>query len=361
MISSLNRRVLNSSIIVAMEDNVRSKRVLAALVRQYIASGAPVASSLLVTAAGLGVSSATVRSLLVRLEDEGYVSQPHTSAGRVPTDRGYRFYVDLLLEQKRPRRATSVLEARLRRDGSATMIDLLLPQVSHVLSQASHGIGFAVCPANEAAVFDRVEFVPLGSERVLVVIVARGGHVLQKVIDIGEALHADDLRQAANYLNAEFSGLPLSQAREAVLERINEERLLYDALLARAMRLATSTFSDLPDDQAVYVEGAASLLEAGLGLTVETLQALVQMIEEKQKLVRLLNEYIDGPGLTVVIGAEHPDPNLRPFSLIASTYDDGTSIGTVGIIGPTRMRYSRAIAVVDGAAQAVSRVLRDQN
>jgi heat-inducible transcriptional repressor len=345
-----------------MSDNDRSKRVLAALVRQYIATGEPIASSVLVTSAGLGVSSATVRHMLVRLEDEGYLRQPHTSAGRVPTDRGYRFYVDLLLEQKRPRAgAADRLEARLRRDGSTSLIDSLLPQVSHVLSQASRSVGFAVRPANEAAVFDRVEFVPLSADRVLVVIVARGGHVIQKVIDVDEALHADDLRHAANYLNAEFSGMPINRAREAVLERINEERLLYDALLARAMRLATSTFSDLPDGQAIYVEGAASLVEAHEGLTLDTLHALVQMIEEKQRLVRLLNEYIDGPGMTVVIGAEHPDPTMRPFSLIASTYDDGSGIGTVGIIGPTRMHYSRAIAMVDGAAEAVSRVLRDQN
>ncbi len=155
--------------------------------------------------------------------------------------------------------------------------------------------------------------------------------------------------------------MPLHRAREAVLERINEERLLYDALRARAMRLATSTFSDLPDDRPMYVEGAASLLDDTSGLTVQTLQALLQMIEEKQKLLQLLNEYIDGPGLTVVIGAEHLNPNLRPFSLVLSTYDDGSGIGTVGIIGPTRMRYSRAIAAVDGAAQAVSRVLRDPN
>jgi heat-inducible transcriptional repressor len=344
-----------------MNENDRSRRVLAALVRQYIVTGEPIASSVLVTAAGLGVSSATVRHLLVRLEDEGYLRQPHTSAGRVPTDRGYRFYVDLLLEQRRPRRSASRLEARLRRDGSASVIDSLLPQVSHVLSQASHSVGFAVRPANEAAVFDRVEFVPLSSERVLVIIVARGGHVIQKVINVAESLQADDLRQAANYLNAEFSGMPLNRARQAVLDRINEERLLYDVLLARAMRLATSTFSDLPGEQDIYVEGAASLVDASQGLTLETLQALVQMIEEKQKLVRLLNEYIDGPGLTVVIGAEHQNPNLRPLSLIASTYDDGSGVGTVGIIGPTRMHYSRAITMVDDAAEAVSHVLRDQN
>jgi heat-inducible transcriptional repressor len=339
----------------------RSKRVLAALVREYIASGEPVASSLLVTAAGLGVSSATVRSILARLEEEGYVQQPHTSAGRIPTDRGYRFYVDLLLESRRPFRDANAVEARLRRESPDRLLDSLLPQVSHMLSQASRSVGFAIRPAHEAAVFDRVEFVPLATTRVLVVIVASGGHVIQKVIDVGEPLEADDLRQAANYLNAEFSGLPLYRAREAVLERINEERLLYDALRARAMRLATSTFADLPDDRTMYVEGTSSLLDDASGLTVQTLQALLQMIEEKQKLLQVLNEYIDGPGLTVVIGAEHLDPGLRPFSLVLSTYDDGSGIGTIGVIGPTRMRYSRAIAVVDGAAQAVSRVLRDPN
>lgn len=344
-----------------MQAQERSKRVLAALVREFISSGEPVASSLLVSAAGLGVSSATVRSILARLEEEGYVQQPHTSAGRIPTDRGYRFYVDLLLESKRPRRTATAVEARLRRESPDRLLDSVLPRVSHVLSQASRSVGFAVRPAREAAVFDRVEFMPLTAARVLVVIVARGGHVVQKVIDTGEPLAADDLHQAANYLNAEFSGLPLHRAREAVLDRINEARLLYDALLARAMRLATSTFADLPGDHTIYVEGASSLLEDGSGLTLGTLQTLLQMIDEKQKLVRLLNEYIDGPGLTVVIGAEHLDPTLRPFSLVASTYDDGAGTGTVGVIGPTRMRYSRAIAVVDGAAQAVSRLLRGPN
>jgi heat-inducible transcriptional repressor len=355
-----------------MESSERSRRVLSALVREYIASGEPVASSLLVSAAGLGVSSATVRNILARLEEEGYVQQPHTSAGRIPTDRGYRFYVDLLLESKRPGRTATAVEARLRRDSPNGLIDSVLPQVSHVLSRVSHSIGFATGPALETAVFERVEFVPLtrtsiaataatSSRRVLVVIVARGGHIIQKVIDTNEPLESDDLREAANYLNSEFSGLPLRRAREAVLERINADWLLYDALVARAMRLATSTFADLPDVRTMYVEGTSSLLDDASGLTLATLQALLQMIEERQKLLHLLNEYIDGPGLTVVIGAEHLDPSLRPFSLIASTYVDGSTSGTVGVIGPTRMRYSRAIAVVDGAAEAVSRVLRDPN
>ncbi len=343
-----------------MDTNDRAGRVLAALITEYIASGEPVASSFLAAVAGLGVSSATVRNILAKLEEDGYVQQPHTSAGRIPTDRGYRFYVDLLLESKRFSRTASAVQVRLRR-AAPGLADAVLSEVSHVVSRASKNIGFALRPAHEAAVFDRVEFIPLSAGRVLVVIVARGGHVIQKAVDTGEALHADELRHAAAYLNAEFSGLPIHRAREAVVERMREERLLYDELMARAMRLASSTFSDLPDDRTLYIEGAASLLGEAQGLTLGTLHALLVMIEEKQRLVRLLNEYIDGPGLTVVIGAEHPDPSLRPFSLIASTYEDGASIGTIGVIGPTRMHYSRAIAVVDGAALAVSRMLRDRN
>jgi heat-inducible transcriptional repressor len=344
-----------------MESHERPGRVLAALVREYIVSGEPVPSSHLTGAAGLGVSSATVRNVLARLEEEGFVLQPHPSAGRIPTDRGYRFYVDQLLESKRPSRAATLVEARLRREGSGGLVDALLSQVSHVVSRASGHLGFAVRPTHEAAVFDRVEFVPLSSARVLVVIVARGGHLVQKVIDLPEPLEADDLRQAAAYLNAEFSGMPLYRAREAVLERMNEERMLYDALMARAMRLASSTFSDLPEERLLHVEGTATLLGEDQGLELATMQALLLMIEEKQRLVRLLNSCIDGPGLTVVIGAEHPDPALRSFSLIASTYEDAAGVGTIGVIGPTRMRYPRAIAVVTGAAQAVSRVLRDLN
>src|SRR6201989_2698778 len=134
-------------------DNERAKRILSALVREYIASGEPVPSSLLVSLAGVGVSSATVRSILARLEDEGFVQQPHTSAGRIPTDRGYRFYVDLILDAKRPSRTAQVVEAKLRKENADGLLDTLLPQVSHMVSQASGHIGFAVRPAHESAVF----------------------------------------------------------------------------------------------------------------------------------------------------------------------------------------------------------------
>jgi heat-inducible transcriptional repressor len=343
----------------------RPRRILATLVREYIETGEPVASATVMRRSGLSVSSATVRNVLAQLEEMGFVSQPHTSAGRVPTDLAYRYYVDLLLEGRRAARDVTNVEARLRQEaGQAPLIDTLLSSVSHVLSESSRHVGFAIAAANAHAVFQRIEFIPISGSRILVVLVTSGNQVSQKMVDIGESVGATELSQAATFLNTEFAGCPLEAVRDGVLERLREERTLYDQLLGLALRLATSSLEGLDEPSAVFIDGTASLLEAVVaasGLPTSTLRTLMQMVEQKQRLVRLLDEYIDGPGLTVVIGTEHSDPELRPFSLIASTYFDGHSTGMVGVIGPTRMRYSRAISVVDGAAQAVGRVLRDTN
>jgi len=340
----------------------RSRRLLATLVREYIDSGEPVSSQVLARASGLGVSSATVRNVLAQLEDLGYVHQPHTSAGRVPTDRGYRVFVDLLLESRKPARAPMSMEHQLRQQaGRSPLIDDLLMSVTHLVSRAARHVGFALADT-QAAVLQRIEFIPLGGRRILVVVVSRENQLTQKVIDAGEDVQPGDLVEAANYLNTEFAGLELFDVREAVLARLQQERALYDQLYGRALRLAQQTLEDLPGQPSFHVEGVASLLE-DVDETVSraTLRSLLEMMEEKERLVRLLNEYIDGPGLTVVIGAEHSSPDLRPFSLIASTAVDGNTIRTVGVIGPTRMHYSRAITLVDGTTQAVSRVLRDAN
>jgi heat-inducible transcriptional repressor len=185
--------------------------------------------------------------------------------------------------------------------------------------------------------------------------------VSNKVVDIGEPLQASDLYQAANYLNEEFAGRPLSQVRQAVAARMAEERTLYDALLSRALRLATSTFADLNDTRTLFIEGTASLVDEGREggrVSLGTLRTLLRMIEEKHRLVRLLTEYMEGPGLTVIIGTEHSAPDLREVSVVASTYSDGDRMGTIGVIGPTRMEYSRAISIVDSAGRAVTRLLQ---
>jgi heat-inducible transcriptional repressor len=239
--------------------------------------------------------------------------------------------------------------------------ETVLSAVPHMLAQASHTVAFALAPESDTAAFHRIEFVPLGAGRVLVIVVARTSQVSHKVIDLDAGISPADLEQAANYLNTEFSGLPLAEVRKTILERLSQERVLYDKIMARALRLARASFDRVETSHSLFVEGASSLLdevsEPYSGITLSALSTLVRMIEEKHRLVRLLTKYIEGPGLMVVIGTEHPDPTLQQFSLVAATYADGDTTGTVGLIGPLRMHYSRAIPMVDHVALMMSRLL----
>jgi heat-inducible transcriptional repressor len=332
----------------------RDRRILGVLVHAYIDQGEPV-SSLWLANRGFGVSSATLRNIMARLEDWGYVRQPHTSAGRVPTDLGYRLYVDQLLAERKSSRPTPQVEARLRRAGT---VETLLSHVSQEISRASHQVGFAIAP--DMTTLERLDFVPLDGGKLLVVVVAAGGHVTHKVIEPSEEYEPRELQQAANYLNHEFKGRSLVEVRQAVIERLREERTLYDELMARALRLASTTFEDIDPAPPVFFQGTSLLLE-DVGaedheVTLKTLRTLFRMIEEKTRLIQLLDDYLGTPGLTVVIGTEHLTPDLQCFSLVASTYSDGHGTGAVGVIGPTRMRYSRAIQAVDSLSKAISRM-----
>ena len=335
----------------------RDRRILGVVVSAYIEQGEPV-SSLWLAKGRLGVSSATLRNVLARLEEQGYVRQPHTSAGRVPTDLGYRNYVDNVLAERRASRPAPNVEARLRRAGS---VDDLLSHVSQEVSRASHQVGFAIAPSADTTTLEHLNFVPLDGGKVLVVVVAAGGHVSHKIIEPTEQYDQTELAQASAYLNNEFKGRTLFDVRQMVIERLREERTLYDVLMARALRLASATLAQVDSDPVIFVQGTSMLLEDvstdDPDVTLEALRALLQMIEEKARLVRLLDDYLGGDGLTVVIGSEHPSSELRRFSLVFSTYSDGRGTGAVGVIGPTRMHYSRAINAVDSLSRVVSRVV----
>lgn len=336
----------------------RNRRLLAALVREFIEHGDPVSSLWLAEHCGLGVSSATVRNVLSALEELGYVRQPHTSAGRVPTELAYRTYVDQLLEGRRPSRPAPDVEARLRQ---ATSVDDVLDSVSQELSRSSHHLGFALAPASSATALRHIDFVTLDPTRILVVIVATTGQVSHKAVSVGQPLTPSDLTQAANYLNAEFGGRPLSEIRAVLAARMREDRALYDRLLARVLELASASLTEPSDEGRLFVHGTSSLVDPTAddepGTSMAGLRALLAMIEEKHRLMELLTAYIDGPGLTVIIGAEQLSPELKGYSVVASTYGGGEA--AVGVIGPTRMRYSRAINAVESVAHVLGRVLVD--
>jgi heat-inducible transcriptional repressor len=334
----------------------RDRRILAALVQAYIEHGEPV-SSLWLASRGFGVSSATLRNTLARLEELGFVRQPHTSAGRVPTDLGYRTYVDQILAERRAARLAPDVEERLRRAG--TMEDVL-SHATQEMSRASHQVGFAVAPAQDA-LFEHVDFVRLDGERILVVLVSTGGHISHKVIHPHEAYEADELQEAANYLNTQFKGRSLADVRQDVIDRLREERTLYDQLMARALRLASTTLDNLEPQPAIFIQGTSLLLDVAATddpeTTLATMRTLVRMMEEKTRLVQLIDACVDARGgLRVVIGSEHGDPELQHFSVVTTTYTDGHRTGAVGVIGPTRMRYPRAINVVDSLSRAINKV-----
>jgi heat-inducible transcriptional repressor len=237
----------------------------------------------------------------------------------------------------------------------------LLASVSRLLSRESHHVGFALGPATGDQRLEKIEFVTLGASRVLVVAVTEGEQVTQKVVDTGEILSPEELRRGAEYVNREFAGRPIDEVREAIVARLQEARGIYDTLMARAFSLASRALDAQSAGHPLHVDGTSSLLadasQLHAELSLDTLRALVEMIEEKQRLVRLLSEYLDAPGLAVVIGAEHALADLKPFSLVMASYLDGRRGGSVGVIGPTRMRYSRAISVVESAARAMGEAL----
>ena len=339
----------------------RASRILAALVTQYIDQGEPVSSLWLAQHGDVGLSSASVRNVMAELEQAGYISQPHTSAGRIPTDRGYRYFVDRLLSHRRHIDPPPDVEARLRQAGT---VGDVLSNVSHELSVASHQLAFACLPRVAAGTFLRIEFVPLGGTKILVVVTTGDDEIAHKAVELGEETDRRALEQGARYLSETFAGLPLWDVRTAVVEQLRQERMLYDELRSRALRLASLTLEEMVPRNHLFVEGAWFLAEEVSDgedrVPLEILRTLLAMIERKDLLVRVLDEYLDGPGLTVVIGTENSSPEMQAFSLVAATYFDGSRTGRIGIIGPRRMRYSRAISAVDQVSRAVSRVLVEQ-
>jgi heat-inducible transcriptional repressor len=338
----------------------RQRRILARLVSEYIEQGEPVSSAWLAEHSDLGLSSATVRNILARLEEQGLVHQPHTSAGRVPTDSGYRMYVDGLLGTRKRVRLQADVEARLRKAG--TVVDLL-ENASQELSRASQHIGFALETAGSPARLRHIDFVRLDTTRVLVIVVSTGGQITHKVVDVEGPCDQTALMQAANYINTELAGLTIHEVRTALVERLHQDRILYDALVTRALQLASTGLADYAPGETLHVQGASLLIDQLAGepadrdRTLQTLRALFRMIEERHQLVGLLSRYIETEGLTVVIGSENFVVDLHPFSVVASTFHNSQGTGTVGVIGPTRMRYQKAISVVDGISQAMTRVL----
>ncbi|HXG92161.1 MAG TPA: heat-inducible transcriptional repressor HrcA [Blastocatellia bacterium] len=340
----------------------RKKEILAAIVRAHIATGEPVGSFALAAQSSERLSSATIRNICAELEDEGFLSHPHTSAGRVPTDKGYRFYVDNICgSMKLSRSDAARINERLLDEESLSSPERLMERTSQLLSQLSDNVGIVVPPSIAKDILHHIEFVKLPDSRILVITVSNAGRVQDRVIRVDEEFTKDELNSTARYLVENFRGWTLAEIRDELLSRMTEEKALYDRFLRNAVLLCSQSLQEgnHPD---VFIEGASNILTKPDFADNERLRALLKMFEEKGRIVKILNECIESArreAVAVRIGSENRFLDLRDCTIIASPcfYTDGKAVGQIGVVGPTRIEYDRMISIVDYIARLFERVL----
>lgn len=333
----------------------RSREVLRTLIQLHVTSGGPVGSENLAKALDRQFSPATLRNVMAELERQGYLDHPHTSAGRVPTDDGYRVYVDnLMAYQALPAQDAALVASGLGgADGSPAQV---LERASHLLSRLSHQVGFVLAPDMGRAHFMRIDLVRLPAPRILVVLVSATGLVMQKVVSVEEELTQDELQACANYLNTHFAGMPLGAVRASILELMRADQALYDSLLKRVISVGEQAFATESADTSVYLDGTSNILGHPGFEDVERMRGVFKTFEEKSRLVKILNACIAGEGVRIVIGHENPDPDLRGLALVSTGLAGEPGLG-LGVLGSTRMEYARIIALVEHVAGAVQRAL----
>jgi len=343
----------------------RKKKILRALVRTYIQTGEPVGSERLYSLYRFGVSAATIRNILAELEDLGYLAHPHTSAGRVPTDAGYRFYVDTL-PNRRPLPAREIEQIQLCLSAEDST-DKLMMRTSRLLSSITRNLAIVVTPPMTYLTLKHVEFIKLTSTKILAVLISQSGQVQHKVIKAAETFSQEELNQAARYLVATFQGKSLEAIRQELRRLMSQERAQYDRLMKGAILFChVSLAGDGEEDKsgAVYLDGASHLMEKPEFADARRMQDLLKAIEEKNRLMALLSACIHSqtPGLTVRIGRENALEGMQDCALIAAPLGYGDVIvGSVGVLGSTRMEYEKAIRIVDCVAKVFGDVLQGFN
>jgi heat-inducible transcriptional repressor len=335
--------------------NDRSKQILEAIIEDYILTAEPVGSRTITRRHPFAISPATVRNVMSDLEEMGYLASPHTSAGRVPTDKAYRLYVDSLLAVRRvSRNEREEIRRRCCIDGRD--IGSVLRDTSRILSSVSHYMGVVLAPRFTAAVLRQIEFVKLSGNRILVILVSQTGSVQNKIIESDGQINLADLERMNNYLNEMLQGLTITQVKSRLIIEMQDEKTRYDSLMSQAITLSQKTMAD--SDSEIFLEGQTNIMELPEFSDVTRMKEIFRTFEEKNHLVSLLDRCMDAEGFNIFIGAESRLSEMAGISVITSTYRTGrNSLGVLGVIGPTRMGYAKVIPVVDYTAKLVSRLL----
>lgn len=339
--------------------NERAQHLLKVLVQRYIDEGQPVGSRSLAKDAGLNLSPATIRNVMADLEDLGLITAPHTSAGRMPTVSGYRFFIDTLL-------TTKPLDQGLLRQlqqeiSSDTSPGELLEAASRVLSETTHMAGLVMLPRTEPQGFSHIEFVSLSDRRLLAILVS-GQQIHNKIIQTPRPFSPDEIRTAANFLNSRFAGRDIQGVRETLLRETREtrERLSQELLDAAALGDLALESGSRPTNP-LLVSGETNLMDFSELANLERFRPLLETLHQKEDMIRLMDRCIESPGVKIFVGKESGHRAFDQCSLVTSTYAvNDQPLGVLGVIGPTRMEYEHVIQVVDLTAKLVGAALNQQ-
>jgi heat-inducible transcriptional repressor len=334
----------------------RHQEILNSVVRAYIETGEPVGSRTISKRRSNNLSPASIRNVMADLADEGFLSQPHTSAGRVPTEKAIRYYVRSLTAGRLPGFEADRLRAEL---GAVHTVEGRVERSSHILTELSRAVGIAAAIPALAQELDQIELIPLAESRVLMILVTRDRMVRNRVVAVDEPIGADELAGIRNYVNRNFSGWQLGDARRELLRRIAEERAQYDAVMRKLAQLYRKGLLESDTSPEVHMEGASNLLGLDLHLTREKMRELMRALEEKQRLIELLDRFLaDEPGgLEVHVGLGEAHPAMKDLALIGMTVRMPSGLpAKIAVLGHMRMQYERVMCVVLNTSRALASV-----
>lgn len=332
----------------------RAQILLKTLVEHYISDGQPMGSSALLQHSGLDVSTATIRNVMSDLESSGFVASPHTSAGRVPTQKAYRLFVDSLLTVK-PLESQAIAQMKTG-FASANQTDLI-NNAADMLSQLTQFAGVVMVPKRKSLEFKHLEFLPLSEKRILVIIVTSDGNVQNRVILLDKTIENKVLTEASNYFNAHFSGHSYAEVQQKLHAELQQTQSEINQLMSAALELSNSA-----QQENVVIAGERNLLQVDeLSTNIANLRKLFEIFEKRTSLMQLLDKSQQASGIQIFIGGESGYLPLDECSMITAPYEaDGQIVGTLGVIGPTRMAYERVIPIVDITAKLLSNALSNK-
>jgi heat-inducible transcriptional repressor len=337
----------------------RAREVLREIIMQHVATGEAISSRSLARCGRFRLSTASLRNVMADLEDLGYLQQPHTSAGRIPTDRGYRYFIDNLMRSRTlSTRDREAIDSEVR---NANEIDDVLQSTSRVLSDLSDQVGVVFLPTLLQFAIRSMDFVLVAEGKIMCILVGTNGVVVNKVVESRDSFTREELERISRYITVEFGGMTLDSIRRRLVRMTEEERSQHNEILQKTISLGIVAVNDVaPVEHELYVEGTTSMLMKPEFADAASLRKTMLALQEREKLVALLNSCLSEDGLQILIGSETHFTQVHKFSIVARRYGSHAPLGMVGIIGPMRMEYARMAPLVDYLSRALSRKIEEE-